>query len=81
MAGSSPARSSSRATGTGDAVKHVLTLGEIATACSEYVVRKRYPGLIIDAQTKILTRKLEGIETAYKEGVILSISVEMEEPK
>lgn len=65
-------------------MKHVLTLQEIATACSEYVVRKHYPASASawDARTTVVTVKLDETiklrsSELRTEGVISEIFVEV----
>jgi hypothetical protein len=65
-------------------MKYVLSLDEIAKACSEYVVRMHHPTarsdlrpVAWDARAIITTQKVVGIDTGFPEGVISSVSVEI----
>jgi hypothetical protein len=66
-------------------MKHVFTLSEIATACSEYVVRKYFPtSTTWDAKASIETVKMDSAKMVnadwksdFSEGVIIGISVEV----
>jgi len=65
-------------------MKHVLTHQEIATACSEYVVRKHYSDGIWDARTTVQTLKFEegsvklSSLNLQERGVISEIFVEVQ---
>jgi hypothetical protein len=67
-------------------MRHVLTLEEIATACSEYVVKRHYPGGAWNAKASVETvaadpTKIPGAtwKSDYQEGVITRVSIEVQE--
>ncbi len=74
-------------------MKHVLTLKEIATACSEYVVNRHYSvDDLWDAEANIGTVKVDPTKipgatwtSDFAEGVVISVSIEVkrheEDPK
>lgn len=70
-------------------MKHVLTLEEIATACSEYVVKRHYPGSPDggggwQAHASVETVKVDPAKIGatwksnFSEGVITCVSIEVE---
>jgi hypothetical protein len=63
-----------------DLMKHVLTLEEIATACSEYVIKKYYPGPTLwHAKASVETVAVPW-KSNFPEGVITCISIEIQPP-
>jgi hypothetical protein len=65
-------------------VKHVLTLEEIATACSEYVVKRHYGNGSWDSRANVETVAVDPTEipgatwkSDFSEGVIIRISIEV----